>query len=167
MSLKVDMKADEPRQPPLTTLTKPNGTAGSTRPRHPLSDCCPAQPDRLAASAAAARSPCAGICLFLLSCSALTLKQMIGKSIGWYVKNPGAELPPPGPRPQITVTHQERKEEKRIHSRPTGAGQVESSHGENRHGSMFSFIWLVEVSGPIVRVCTRTHIYTGANSDSV
>lgn len=105
---------------------------------------------------------CAGICLFLLSCPALTLKQMIGKSIGWYVKNPGAELPPPGPRPQITVTHQERKEEKRIHSRPTGAGQVESSHGENRHGSM-----LVEVSGPIVRVCTRTHIYTGAHSDSV
>lgn len=57
VSLKVDMKADETRQPPLTTLTKPNGTAGSTRPRHPLSDCCPAQPDRLAASAAAARPP--------------------------------------------------------------------------------------------------------------
>lgn len=88
MSLKVDMKADEPRQPPLTTLTKPNGTAGSTRPRHPLSDCCPAQPDRLAASAAAAQLPCTTICLFPPSCSALTLKQMICKSIGWYVKNP-------------------------------------------------------------------------------
>lgn len=51
----MDMKADEPRQPPLTALTKPNGTAGSKRPRHPLSDCCPAQPNRLTVSVAAAQ----------------------------------------------------------------------------------------------------------------
>lgn len=58
------MKADEPRQP-LTALTKPNGTAGSTRPRHPLSDCCPAQPNRLTVSVAAAQLSYTMISLFL------------------------------------------------------------------------------------------------------
>lgn len=58
------MKADEPRQP-LTALTKPNGTAGSTRPRHPLSDCCPAQPYRLTVSVAAAQLSYTMISLFL------------------------------------------------------------------------------------------------------
>ena len=64
-SLKVDMKADEPRQPPLTALTKPNGTAGSKRPRHPLSDCCPAQPNRLMVSVAAAQLSYSMVSLFL------------------------------------------------------------------------------------------------------
>lgn len=71
-SLKVDMKADEPRQPPLTALTKPNGTAGSKRPRHPLSDCCPVQPKRLRVSVAATQLSYAMFSFFLfLICTGL------------------------------------------------------------------------------------------------
>lgn len=135
VSLKVDMKVDEPRQPPLTTLTKPNGTAGSTRPRHLLTGCCPAQPDRLAASAGAAQHDDLP---FPPSCMALTLKQMTGKSIGWYVKNPQQNYLCGGSRPQITGSHRDRKEEKRLlhlneHTQQIGqAGQVESNHSANQ-----------------------------------